>query len=202
MKSVTLRDPTENRLLAMAHPLRADAFKILTQREASPSQITRELGLANEELAKVTYHVKHLVELGCAEVVGERREHGRRPATVYKATERALIEGDEWEELLENNPALADHLLRELMQVQLDDYTLALRAETVGDDGHFHMSRTRRFLDFQGLVEALELKEEHRSHMDEIERRSAERRTANGTDAVPVSDSLAFFRVPPSVEQT
>lgn len=196
MKSAKLRGASENRMLAMGHALRADAFKILTQTEATVAEVTRALGLRKEEVPKVDYHVKHLVELGCAEVVGERRVRGRRPATVYKATERSLIEGDEWEKLLDENPGLADHILRELMQVQLDDYTEALQAGTVGDDEHFHMSRTRRVLDFRGLLEALEAKEEHRNQMDEIERRSAERRFENGSDAIPISDSLACYRLP------
>ncbi|HET7455406.1 MAG TPA: winged helix-turn-helix domain-containing protein [Solirubrobacterales bacterium] len=197
MKGALLREAGENRLLAMAHSLRVDAFKILTQREASPSEITRELGLPQEELNRVTYHVKHLVELGCAEVVGKRREHGKRPATVYKATARSIIEMGEWDQFKEENPGLADHILCELMQVQLDDYATALQAGTIGADEHFHMTRTPRVLDLPGLEQALELKEEHRRRMDEIERESAERRAGDGSDAIPVSDSLAFFKLPP-----
>jgi hypothetical protein len=196
MKSATQRKASENRLLAMAHPLRADAFKVLTQREASPSQIVRELRLPKSKLADVNYHVKHLVELGCAEVVGERPGRGGRPATIYKATERSIIELGEWERFREENPALADHILTELMQVQLDDYTLALQAKTVGEDENFHMTRTRRVFDVQGFLEGLELLEETRQRMDEIERRAAERRAEDGSDAIHVSSSHALFQLP------
>jgi hypothetical protein len=196
MTALQQRKASENRLLAMAHPLRADAFKILTQRAASPSDIVRELRLPKEELPNVTYHVKHLVDLGCAEVVGERRERGRRPATVYKATERSIIEAGEWERFKAENPILADHILSELMQVQIDDYMIAVKAGTVGDDEHFHMTRTRRVFDFQGLLETLELREETRRREDEIERRAAERRAEDGSDAIHVSSSHALFRVP------
>jgi len=197
MKNAALRDASENRMLAMSHKLRADAFAILTQRAASPSEITRELGLPTEELNKVTYHVKHLVELGCAEAVGERREHGRPPATIYKATERSIIEMGEWERFKGENPQLADHLLVEVMQTHLGDYARALEAGTVGDDENFHLTRTRRHVDLQGLIDALELKEEHRRRMDEIERESAERRAEDGSDAIHVSDFLGFFKLPP-----
>jgi Helix-turn-helix domain len=196
MKSVQARTANENRLLAMAHSLRADAFKVLTEREATASEIRRELRLPPEELANVNYHVKQLVELGCAEVVGERRERGRRPATIYKATERSIIEVGEWERLKDENPALAGHFLVEFMQVQLDDYTLALEAGTVGDDEHFHMTRTRRVLDAPGLLEHLELLEETRRREDDIERRAAERRAEDGSDALHLSASHALFRVP------
>jgi hypothetical protein len=196
MKSVKQRAASENRLLAMAHSLRADAFKVLTQREASAAEIVRELGLPKEEVTRVNYHVKHLVELGCAEPVGERRERGRRPATVYRATERSIIEEGEWNRFKEENPVLAEHILTELMQVQLEDYAKALEAGTVGDDEHFHMTRTRRIFDPQGLVEGLDLLEETRQRMDEIERRAAERRAEDGTDAIHASSSHALFKVP------
>lgn len=185
-------------MLAMGHSLRADAFKILTQRASSPSEITRELGLPASKLSSVDYHVKHLVELGCAEVVGERRGRGRPPATVYKATERSIIEMGEWDRFKAENPQLADHILVEAMQTQLSDYSRALEAGTVGDDENFHMTSTRRVVDLQGLIDALELKEDHRRRMDEIERESAERRAEDGSDAIPVSDFLGFFKMPPA----
>jgi hypothetical protein len=196
MKGAQLREAKENRLLAMAHPLRADAFKVLTQRDASASEIVRELGLPKDDVTKVNYHVKHLVELGCAEPVGRRRERGPRPATVYRATEQSIIEMGEWERFKEENPGLADHILVELMQVQLDDYTLALEAGTVGDDEHFHMTATRRVLDQQGLVESLELHEETRRREDDIEMRAAERRAEDGSDAIHVSSSHGLFKLP------
>jgi hypothetical protein len=196
MKGVQHRQASENRLLAMAHPLRADALKVLTEREATASDIRRQLGLPKAELANVNYHVKHLVELGCAEAIGERRERGKRPATIYTATERSIIELGEWERFKAENPVLADHILSELMQVQLDDYTLAMEAGTVGDDEHFHMTRTRRVFDFQGLLEGLDFLEEARRRLDEIERRSAERRAEDGSDAIHVSSSHGLFRIP------
>jgi hypothetical protein len=197
MKGASLRSASENRVLAMVHPLRAAAFKILTQHEATASEILRELDLPRSELANVNYHVKHLVELGCAEVVGTRRTPGKRAATLYRASERAMILAAEWDRLTEDNPGLAGHLLIEGMQVQVDDFKLALRAKTVGEDEHFHLSRTRRVFDFQGLCEALELREETRKREDEIERRAAERRAENGCDAIHVSSSHGLFRVPP-----
>lgn len=191
------RAAAENRLLAMAHPLRADVFKILTQREASPSEITHELGLPRKDLPNVSQHTRYLVKLGCAEEVGERRVKGKPPAKLYKATERSLIDTGEWEELLARDPALAEHLLGEFMQCQLDDYVLAIAAKTLGEDEDFHMTRTRRVLDAEGLQESLEIYERARNEMDEAERRSAERRREDGADAVHVSSGFALFRVPP-----
>jgi phage tail protein X len=185
----------QKRLVAYSHPLRAAIFTILTERKASPAQMTRTLKLGRKDLPNVDYHTKQLVALDCAELVEERR-NGSLVEKFYKATDRALVETEEWEALLKANPGLAEHFLGRFMQVQLDDYTLAVSRRTVGDDGEFHMSRTRRILDAEGLVEGLEVYERCRREMDEVERRAAERRSETGSDAIHVSACLGLFRVP------
>jgi hypothetical protein len=187
---------THKRLLAYAHPLREEIFTILTTRTASPAEITRALGLGRKDLPNVTHHTKYLVDLDCAELVEEKQAAGTLPEKFYRATERALVDMGEWEALRKENPGLAEHLLGKGMQVQLDDYTLAVKARTVGDDENFHMSRTRRVLDAQGMEEGMEVYERCRREMDEVERRSAERRRVDGADALHVSACLGLFAVP------
>jgi hypothetical protein len=184
------------RLLGYAHPLREKIFTILTERSASPAQMTRELGLSRDKISTVDHHTKKLVELDCAELI-DKRAVGNRVEKVYKATARATVETEEWEDLLRENPAFAEYQLGRAMQVQLDDFVAAAKAETVGQNGDFHLSRTRRILDAQGLKEGLEVKERCREEMDEVERRAAERRCETGADAVYVSDGFALFEVPP-----
>lgn len=186
----------QKRLRAYAHPLRAEIFTILGARTASPAEITRELGLERKDLPNVTHHTKYLVELDCAELVEERHVAGSLPEKFYKATERALVDVGEWEALREENPGLAEHVLGKSMQVQLDDYTLAIRKRTVGDDENFHMSRTRRVLDEEGMREGMAVYERCRREMDEVERRASERRRDDGTDALHVSACLGLFPVP------
>ncbi len=186
----------QKRLIAYAHPLREKIFTILTERSASPAEMTRELGLDRKDLSNVDHHTKRLVDLDCAELVAERRV-GSLTEKVYKATDRALVETEEWEKLLEEDPGFAQYQLGRAMQVQLDDFLLAAKQGTIGKDGAFHMSRTRRVLDAEGLAEGLEVKERCRREMDEVERRSAERRREDGTDAIHVSSSLALFAIPP-----
>lgn len=187
---------THKRLLAYAHPLREEIFTILTTRTASPAEITRELGLERKDLPNVTHHTKYLVELDCAELVEERQDTGSLPEKFYKATERALVDVGEWKILLEESPGLAEHVLGQTMQVQLADYILAVKERTIGDDENFHMSRTRRVLDAEGMKEGMEVYERCRREMDEVERRSAERRRNDGADALHVSACLGLFAVP------
>src|SRR5215218_1785587 len=181
---------THKRLLAYAHPLREEIFTILTTRPASPAEITRELGLGRRDLPNVTHHTKYLVELDCAELVEEKHIAGSLPEKFYKATERALVDVREWEILREETPGLTEHLIGRFMQVQLADYILAVRERTIGDDENFHMSRTRRVLDEDGMKEGMEVYDRCRCEMDDVERRSAERRREDGTDALHVSACL------------
>jgi Helix-turn-helix domain len=185
---------TENRLVAMAHPLRAVIFKVLTHGPASPSQITRELELPRKDLPNVTYHLNQLVKLGCAEELPPAEDASAM--RLYKATDRSLVDVGEWEDLAREHPVLAEHLLGEFMQAQVDDWTLAVKAGTLGDDDEFHLTRTRRVLDAEGLREGLEVYERAWREMDEVERRSAERRCEDGTDAIHASSSFALVKVP------
>ncbi len=61
------QDPVDKRLLrALSHPLRQRILRSLDQGEASPAQLSRELG---EPIGNVSYHVKVLSQLGAIELV-------------------------------------------------------------------------------------------------------------------------------------
>lgn len=190
------QEATYNRLIAVSHPLRAAVFRILSERSASVSEMARELGLERKDVPNVSHHVKQLVKLDCAEEVGEHRV-GQQIVVLYKATERYLVDTAEWEGLVAESPELAEHLLGEFMQVQLDDYTTAIKAKTLGSRDNFHITRTPRILDARGLAEAMDLYEQCRVGMDAIEQRAAERRRQDGDDAIHVSACLSLFEMPP-----
>jgi DNA-binding transcriptional ArsR family regulator len=69
---------------ALTHPLRVKALKVLTQRTASPSELSYEL---EEPLGNVSYHVKTLLEYDCVKLV---KTEPRRGAVehYYRATPR------------------------------------------------------------------------------------------------------------------
>src|ERR671911_2585988 len=116
------RKATESRIKAMNHPLRASILRILTERTASPAEMAREL---DEELSNVSYHAKQLVEFECAELVSTRPVRGALEH-FYRATERHLIDTEEWEEL---DPVIAEDILCEIMQQMLDDFVASSRAK-------------------------------------------------------------------------
>jgi DNA-binding transcriptional ArsR family regulator len=183
------RKATQNRIKAMNHPLRAALLRILVERTSSPAEMAREL---DEDLSNVSYHTKQLVELECAELVSTRPVRGALEH-FYRATERHLVDTEEWDEL---DPMMAENLLAEIMQKILDDFVASARASIVGSDADFHLGRTPLVLDQEGLKEALKAHEKTYLEMLEIEARSAARMVESGEKGTNISSSQACFKMP------
>jgi DNA-binding transcriptional ArsR family regulator len=183
------RKTTENRIKAMGHPVRAAVLRILTERTSSPAEMAREL---DEELSNVSYHTKQLVEFECAELVSTRPVRGALEH-FYRATERHLVDTEEWDDL---DPVMAEDLVCEFMQMILDDFVASARAQLIGGDKDFHLTRTLMVLDEEGLQEALEAHERARLEIIEIQHRSAERMVKSGEQGISVSTSQGCFKMP------
>jgi hypothetical protein len=183
------RKATENRIKAMNHPLRATILRTLTERTASPAEMAREL---DEELSNVSYHTKQLVEFECAELVSTRPVRGALEH-FYRATERHLIDTEEWEEL---DPVIAEDILCDIVQKVLDDFVTSRRAGVIGADERFHLTRTLMVLDEQGMQEALEAHERARLELAEIQARSANRLVESGEKGTNVSSAQGCFGLP------
>jgi DNA-binding transcriptional ArsR family regulator len=181
-----------NRSVAMSHPVRAQALRLLVERgEMSPKEIANEIG---EEVPNVSYHLRRLVDLDCAEMVRIVPVEGKGAVEhFYVATERHMVDTEDWDEL---EPMVGEDILDEIMQKFLDDFVASRKAGIIGADSDFHLSRTPLLLDEQGVKEAMENSERWRLEQSEIEARSAARRAKSGEAAVPVSSSLAFYKVP------
>ena len=179
-----------NRLKAMEHPLRARVLRLLVERGVqSPSELARAL---HADVRSVSYHVKRLEELDCAELVTTRPVRGA-VEHFYRATERHLVNGDEWEDL---DPLIAGDLVCEFMQKIVDDFNDSRRAGIVGSDQHFHITRTPMILDEEGFSEGMEVFERCRLAMADVESKSAQRIASAGATPVPVCSGLSYFKVP------
>ncbi len=181
------RKASENRIKAMSHPLRAAILNILGDRTASPAEMAREL---NEELSNVSYHVKQLVEFECAELVKTRPVRGALEH-FYRATERHLIDTDEWENI---DPVMAEDILCETQQKMLDDFVASMRANLIGSDNNLHLTRTPMVLDAEGLQEALEVHERTRQELLEIESRAASRMVETEEQGITISSTQGCFK--------
>ena len=71
----------------VAHPTRARAFTILTERTASPVEIAQEI---NKDVGHVGYHVRKLLQLNLVELVDERPVRGA-VEHFYRAIERPVV---------------------------------------------------------------------------------------------------------------
>jgi DNA-binding transcriptional ArsR family regulator len=181
---------TRNRLKAMSHPLRARALRLLVERGVqSPNELARAL---NAELSDLSYHIRCLLKYDCIELVSTRQVRGA-VEHFYRATELHLIDTDEWEEL---DRFMAGDLVCEFMQRILDDFVASRKADIVGSDKHFHITRTPLILDQEGFAEGMEAFERCRLEMAEIEVRSAQRLAKSGGPTVPTCSGLTLFKVP------
>jgi DNA-binding transcriptional ArsR family regulator len=179
-----------NRLKAMSHPLRARILRLLVERgTASPAELARALGA---ELSDVSYHVRRLEKLECAELVRTRLVRGA-VEHFYRALELHMIDSDEWEQL---DPMMADDLVCDFMQKIVDDFVASRKADIVGSDQHFHITRTPMILDEEGFQKGMEAYERCRLEMSEIEAESAERLAVSGAAGIPASSGFAFFKMP------
>jgi DNA-binding transcriptional ArsR family regulator len=186
----------QNRIKAMNHPLRAALLRILVERTSSPAEMAREL---DEDLSNVSYHTKQLVELECAELVSTRPVRGALEH-FYRATERSLIDKEDWDDL---NPMMVESLIHEMMQKLLDDFVVSARANVVGSDPDFHLGRTPLVLDQEGLKEALEIHQGAHQEIMDVAARSAARMVESGEEGINVSSSQACFKMPdPKARQT
>lgn len=179
-------------LKAMSHPLRAEIFRILNDRTASPSELARELG---EEVPLVNHHVKYLVKLDCAQLVAEKKVAGAGVLEhFYRATERHLVDTEDWEEL---HPVLAEGLVVEFMQLIIDDFVASARAKMVGASKLFHLTRTPIIVDAEGRQRILDIHESTRLEILEEQARSAERMQESNEPGIQCSSSQGFYEVPP-----
>jgi predicted transcriptional regulator len=177
----------------MQHPLRAEAFGLIRERgPISPAEVAREL---EADVPTVSYHVRKLSEYDCVEEVENRPVRGV-VEHFYRATDIHMVDIEEWAELADRNPEIAEVLTDEFMQFIVDDFTASRRAAIVGRDEKFWITRTPHLLDEDGLAEALEAAEAYETTMTEIAARSAGRRDADDP-GIPVSSSIVLFKMPP-----
>jgi len=128
---------------ALSHPLRMKLLSILSEREASPTELATELG---EPLGNVAYHVKTLAELDCIELV---RTTPRRGAVEhhYRATIRAFLTESQWERLPETSRrSISASRLSEIWS----DAAAAIKSDTFDSRTDRHLSWTNLVLDEQG----------------------------------------------------
>lgn len=185
----TRRQARQNLYKALSHELRGEILTIVSGRQASPAELSREL---DEPIDTVDYHVSVLVKLKCAKEVRRRKVRGATEH-FYRSTVLHFVDTDDWEAL---DAGIKMSETGQFMQAQIDAFVASAEAGIVGRDKHFHLTCTPRQLDEEGRDETMEIYERFRLELDEVEGRSAERIAANGESAIPFSSALAFIEMP------
>ena len=190
------RQATQNRIKAMCHPLRAEAFRLIRERSTlmSPADVAREL---EADVREVSYHIRKLNDFDCIEKV-ESRQVRNTLQHFYRATEQHMIDTEEWGELADLEPAMAEALTDEFMQGIVDDYSASRRAGIVGLDEEFYIVRTPLMLDPEGVRKVMEAAQRFEDEAIEAAAESAQRHTKECAPEVPVSSSIVFFKMPKS----
>ena len=170
---------------AIAHPLRHRILTLLSNRVASPSEMSTEL---DEPLGNVAYHVRTLLDLGCIELV---RTAPRRGALehYYRAIIRPIFSEDDWAQLpIQTRNALIDQTLRSIVT---DVSDAAAGGGFERDD--VHASRTVLDLDEAGYGELAGLISELVDRAREIHAESIARRAKGKDESEPIATELAII---------
>lgn len=187
-KPTTKRQAAQNLAKALSHPVREEALSILSEREASPTEISRELG------EDASYHVRRLEELGCVELVREEQVEGvGAVAKFYRAVTRPLVDIDEFAAM---HPAAAHHFAWRAASKPITDFAEAVEAGLLEDVETTWVTRTPHLLDVKGVEEMSALHRETYERAQEIQAQSDGRRVTSGEDGIRASSSQMFFPMP------
>ncbi|HEX3736298.1 MAG TPA: winged helix-turn-helix domain-containing protein [Solirubrobacterales bacterium] len=186
----TAAAPMETTLAAIvAHPTRARAFTILTERTASPVEIAQEIG---KDVGHVGYHVRKLQQLNLIELVDERPVRGA-VEHFYRAIERPVVSEQEFAGLsVKERESFTRYIVQRLVADiahSMDQHIFDARANHV-------ITRTPMLVDEEGFQELSDLHTEVLERTMEIQAQSAERRTKSGEEGIPTVSSSMFFEIP------
>lgn len=176
---------------ALGYPLRHTIFRIISERVASPVEISREI---DEPVSNISHHMRALVKFGFAEEVDSQP---RRGATehFFRAIAKPWIDTSDWDGMPEG---ARKSFLGEVVEMYLGDVSSALTAGTIGGDSNFALVRDLHSYDEAGYTKARELMEETLNELVKIEEESAGRLAETGEEAVRTSVGLTCFRLPPN----
>jgi DNA-binding transcriptional ArsR family regulator len=173
----------------VAHPTRARAFTILTERTASPVEIAQEIG---KDVGHVGYHVRKLLQLNLVELVDERPVRGA-VEHFYRAIERPVVSEEEFASL---SVAEREVFTRYIVQRLVADIARAMDQHVFDARANHVITRTPMLVDEDGFQELSDLHTEVLERTMEIQARSAERMTGSDEEGIPTISSSMFFEVP------
>jgi DNA-binding transcriptional ArsR family regulator len=188
------RSPQEILVKALNHPVRVKALTILTERIASPKEIS---DLIEAPLSNVSYHVRVLEELGLIEIREEENVRGS-VAHFYQAVERPLIDNPDWEKLDTTvRTAFSGYVIETLMS----DAARSLAAGTFDQREDRHLSRTPLLLDERAWHRISEIQAKALNAILEEHSAAAERLGKSKEEGIQAIVGMVLFEVLPDPRQ-
>jgi len=174
------------------HPLRARCWTELTERTASPKQLSEILGAT---LSDVSYHVRVLEKYDCIELVDTRSVRGA-VEHLYRSVSRAYSDDEDTaSRSLENRIGLARHTC----QLAFADASIALDEGSFCERPDHYVVRLPAMLDEQGWREYNTAYAELLQKLMEAGEGSANRAADTGEAPEIKATAIAmFFEMPPA----
>jgi DNA-binding transcriptional ArsR family regulator len=194
--AATRRTPDSTLGAAVAHPLRSRCLTLLADREASPAEIARELGI---EVSKVGYHVSALAKAGLIEKVRERPVRGA-VEHFYRATVEPSVADTAYADL---GAEARRNFCRTTWSLVTANATTSLESGRMLERDDLHLTRVPIRADEQGWAEIAEAHLELFERVFEIQAASAERLGDHPDDpGISGLSVQAFFETPEAAADT
>lgn len=184
------KTPQEVLVKALNHPVRVKALTILTERIASPKEISEQI---EAPLSNVSYHVRVLDELGLIEIMEEESVRGS-VAHYYKAVERPLIDNPDWERL---DPKVRSAFSGYVIETLMSDAARSLAAGIFDQRQDRHLSRTPLLLDEKGWRRIAQIQTKALDDILKEQAAAAGRMNGSREEGIHVIAGMACFEVIP-----
>ncbi len=173
----------------VAHPIRARALTILADREASPVEIARELGIGASHVA---YHVRILHQEGLIEITEETPRRGSIEHR-FRAIFPDELTDEEYASLTTDQRTQRS---RDIFCFAAADASCAFSAGSFAERPDHHISRMPMQVDEQGWSEVRELFENALRELYRIKGESGERLIEAGMTGTSILTFNTFFELP------
>lgn len=172
----------------LAHPIRCRALTIFADREASPVEIGRELGIGASHVA---YHVRILHQNGLIELADETPRRGAIEHR-YRAVSFSLSD-EQYAEMTEEERA---SISRIIFCCAVADASCAFSAGSYARRHDHHISRVALQVDDHGWAELRDAYLDHLQEVERIKREARERLDDTGASGTSVLAFNTFFELP------
>jgi predicted ArsR family transcriptional regulator len=174
---------------AVSHPIRSRCLVILAEREASPSEIARQLNL---DVAKVGYHVTALAAVNLVEETRNRPVRGALEH-FYRAVSLPIVDSDQEEAFSEAERRV---VAETILSIYAANATHSLEVGTLLRRPDHILTRYSLNVDEEGWQEATAAHRELYERIFQIQEAAAERMRVGDEKPVRAISFQSFFEVP------